>query len=339
MLLFLCYFVVKMTKEVSVNIVRYEPRLKKVWDDFVSEAKNSSFLFRRDFMEYHQDRFEDFSLLLYNNKELVAILPANIKDNKVFSHQGLTYGGLVVLPKLRIIDYYSIFRELLFYLHNAQINSLYLKEIPYFYNSIPNDEWKHLAYITNAELYKRDLCAVINLKKKHCISKSIIRDAKTGEKHIDSFERTTNFKGFWEEVLIPEMFAKYQTTPVHSVDEIVLLSELFPDNIHLYCVFKDNKIIAGTVLFIFNNVVHVQYISGLQRYKKLGILDFLFYDLITNKFKSFCYFDFGISNEQNGKKTNKGLLFWKESFGARGISQDFYEFSTANYFLLDQMYL
>ena len=328
-----------MIKDISLKVVRYENRYKNDWDKFVNEAKNSTFLFRRDFMEYHKDRFDDFSLMIFKDDKLVAVFPANIRKNEVFSHEGLTYGGLVVLKKLRTTDYYSIFRELLFYLYNANINYFYLKEIPFFYNSIPNDEWKHLAYITNAELYRRDLCSVINLKKDFTISKSIIRDAKMGGKHIDLFERTTNFKEFWEELLIPEMFAKYQTKPVHSLNEMVLLSEMFPENIQLYCAFKDEKIIAGTVLFIFDDVVHVQYISGLQRYRKLGILDFIFHELINNKFKDFSYFDFGISNEQNGKKTNKGLLFWKESFGARGISQDFYKFSTSNYPLIDQMYL
>ena len=53
-------------------------------------------------MEYHKERFEDFSLLVFDKVKLVAVLPANRVDNKVYSHQGLTYGGLVYASKLKI---------------------------------------------------------------------------------------------------------------------------------------------------------------------------------------------------------------------------------------------
>lgn len=39
------------------------------------------------------------------------------------------------------------------------------------------------------------------------------------------------------------------------------------------------------------------------------------------------YFDFGISNENNGRFLNRGLIAQKEGFGARTIVHDFYELS------------
>jgi hypothetical protein len=59
--------------------------------------------------------------------------------------------------------------------------------------------------------------------------------------------------------------------------------------------------------------------------------------LITEVFKEKIYFDFGPSQEQNGKKINEGILFWKESFGAKTTVQDFYEVKTANYLLLENV--
>jgi hypothetical protein len=47
------------------------------------------------------------------------------------------------------------------------------------------------------------------------------------------------------------------------------------------------------------------------------------------------YFDFGISNESQGTKINEGLLFWRESFGAKTVVQNFYEVETKNYSLLE----
>jgi hypothetical protein len=57
--------------------------------------------------------------------------------------------------------------------------------------------------------------------------------------------------------------------------------------------------------------------------------------LISETFKNKRFFDFGISNENQGRKLNNGLSYWKESFGASTIIQDFYEVKTSNYCLLD----
>src|SRR2546423_15660713 len=76
------------------EVQRYSARLKAAWDEFVAKAKNSTFLFRRDYMEYHADSFSDHSLMLYEGSKLVAVLPANLYgDGTLVSHQGLTYGG------------------------------------------------------------------------------------------------------------------------------------------------------------------------------------------------------------------------------------------------------
>ena len=59
---------------------------KAEWDRFCYTAKNATFLFQRDFMDYHSDRFTDHSLMMYKDEELIAVLPANIKDRTVYSH-------------------------------------------------------------------------------------------------------------------------------------------------------------------------------------------------------------------------------------------------------------
>ena len=43
------------------------------------------------------------------------------------------------------------------------------------------------------------------------------------------------------------------------------------------------------------------------------------------------FFDFGTSNENEGRALNHGLLDWKEGFGARCYTHDFYEIATGSY--------
>jgi lipid II:glycine glycyltransferase (peptidoglycan interpeptide bridge formation enzyme) len=140
---------------------------------------------------------------------------------------------------------------------------------------------------------------------------------------------------FWEEVLEPNLDKKHQAKPVHTVVEIEMLQQKFPDNIRHFNVYHKDKIVAGTTIFISENVAHPQYVSGMSNKNELGTLDFLYYHLITSVFKDKRFFDFGISNEEQGKKLNEGLVFWKESFGASIIIQDFFEVKTSNYHLLD----
>ena len=39
------------------NIELYTPEQKTNWNVFIENAKNSTFLFNRDYMDYHSDRF------------------------------------------------------------------------------------------------------------------------------------------------------------------------------------------------------------------------------------------------------------------------------------------
>lgn len=47
------------------NVELYTPERKKEWNIFIENAKNSTFLFDRNYMDYHADRFQDSSLMIY----------------------------------------------------------------------------------------------------------------------------------------------------------------------------------------------------------------------------------------------------------------------------------
>jgi hypothetical protein len=148
-----------------------------------------------------------------------------------------------------------------------------------------------------------------------------------------------NFELFWNEILIPNLAKKHQAKPVHTIEEITILQKKFPGKIRHFNVYYANKIVAGTTVFITDNVAHPQYISGNERKNELGSLDFLYNHLITVVLRDKNFFDFGPSHEDNGKKINEGILFWKESFGAKTTVQDYYEIKTSDYHLLENIML
>ena len=324
----------------KITIRTYNETDFEAWNKLVSESKNGTFLFDRNFMDYHKHKFQDFSLMIYNEEnKLIAIMPAHRIGDEVYSHLGLTYGGIIIKKDLRLTVFFEVFSEILKFLFKEGIYFLHWKEVPYFYHSYPSDEWKYLAFVTEAELYRRDMCSVINLKEQFVFSKTVVRYAKNVDKQGFIYRKSEEWDVFWKEILVPELDFYHHVLPAHNLEEIFYLSSKFRDNIHLYTVYSGNEMVGGTVLFIDKNVVHCQYISVKSKFQEKKVLDFLFYKLIKEDFKDYDYFDFGISNEENGRKTNMGLLYWKEGFGARGISQDFYKISTKNFSLIEEMFL
>lgn len=323
----------------TFKIIKYTSEYYNLWNDFVADAKNATFLFHRDFMEYHSDRFEDYSLLIFDEKEnLKALFPANRIENDLFSHQGLTYGGLILDEKSKLSEIIHLNYNLFQYLFEAGFNKVQLKIIPPIYNSFPSDEMEYISFLLQAKLIRRDAIAILELANKIVPSRVRKRGIETGEKQQLKIVEETSFDLFWNELLLPNLAKKYQTKPIHSLEEISYLKSKFPKLIRQFNVYFENEIIGGVTVFVTKNVIHPQYISGNKAFNtKLGGLDFLYNHLIQNVFSNDKYFDFGISNENNGLKLNESLHYWKESFGARTIVQNFYEIETKNYVKLNQV--
>ncbi|MBL4663204.1 MAG: GNAT family N-acetyltransferase [Flavobacteriaceae bacterium] len=321
------------------TVTTYQPSHKSQWDQFVTNSKNGTFLFRRDFMEYHSDRFEDFSLLIFKDDSLVALLPANRKGEEVHSHMGLTYGGLVLSKKLKLNETLLIFQEVLRFFAEDGVEVLHLKIPPTIYQKVPSDELEYLLFISEATLTRVDVSSVIENTTRLKIQSNRIEGVKKAQKQGLEVVEGFHFKEFWNDILKPNLEQRHQAKPVHTIEEIGQLAKQFPKHIHQFNVLKEDKIVAGATIFETNTVAHVQYISANEDKQQLGSLDFLFEYLIQNRFADKKYFDFGISNENQGRNLNKGLLYWKETFGARSIACKFYEVKTINHTKFDNVFL
>jgi len=286
-------------------------------------------------MDYHKDRFEDYSLMVYKNDKLIALLPANIKENIIYSHQGLSYGGIVYTKDVKFKDSLEVFVAILKYLQKAGHYKLYLNPIPHFYNSKLSEEFLYFLFILQAKLRRRDTLSVIRYSDGFSLSKSRKEGVSRAQKQGLGIKEVAGFEEFWNDILIPNLKLKHNTKPVHTLQEITELKSHFPDNIRQFNVYKNNKIVAGTTIFETARGAHTQYISGNAHNNSLGSLDFLHAHLINTVFIEKVFFDFGNSNISNGQEVNYGLLFWKEGFGARTVSQDFYVIDVEKFELLN----
>lgn len=305
----------------------YNQGNKIEWDQFIDLSKNGSFLFKRDYMDYHSDRFHDFSLLIYRKHKLYAVMPANKVADVLYSHQGLTYGGVVMSSKVTTSEMLEVFPLINKFLKSNGIQKVIYKTIPYIYHNIPSQEDLYAIFrTTDAKIIGRNISSTIYQSNKLNFiesRKSGIRKAKNNNVII-SF--SNDYSSFWK-ILDENLLHKYGKAPVHSLNEIKLLASRFPNNIKLFLATKNDIPLGGTVVYIYNNIIHTQYISANNEGKEIGALDLLFDRLINEEFVKFPIFDFGQSTEEMGLILNESLIFQKEGFGGRGVLYDIYEYN------------
>ncbi|WP_299254951.1 GNAT family N-acetyltransferase [uncultured Aquimarina sp.] len=304
----------------TYTIKRYHKDDYALWNSFIDNSKNGTFLFHRDFMEYHSDRFQDFSLLIYDEKKLIAVFPSNVKDEKVYSHQGLTYGGLVLGNSIGGEKIRNILLDLVYFLRSQKISNLYIKSIPIFYHQKPSNEYTFFLSDTGAELYHKDLNLAIDYSIPASIHKSKLKHYEKRKDIGFQIEEVDNLTNFWNEVLTPRLSKKHNTKPVHTLEEIQLLKKKFPESIIQFVISLDNKILAGITIFKTRDVVKSQYGAITDQGEKHRALDFLFISLIHRyREEGYKFFDMGTVTDNNF-----GLLKQKEELGCEIYMQDFY---------------
>lgn len=310
------------TETNTIRIVRYASEFKNIWDQFVNESKNGTFMLQRDYVDYHSDRFIDYSLIIYEGNNVVALLPASLHNDQLQSHGGLTYGGLIVNRRMTAQLNLLVFESIINYLKEVGIKSMLYKRVPAIYYNYPSDEDLYSLFRIGANLVRRDISTAIFLPDKIRFSERRRRNVKKAIKSNLSFAETTDFKTYID--LLSDVLRRHDTKPVHTAEEIKQLAHSFPDSVKLYAAFDGNEMMAGSLLFVTQEVVHAQYIANSEQGKNIGALDLVFDRLINEVYSEKKYFDFGISTENNGKFLNEGLVGQKQEFGGRGIAYDHY---------------
>tara|TARA_A100001011_G_C14297493_1_gene839139 strand:+ start:40 stop:978 length:939 start_codon:yes stop_codon:yes gene_type:complete len=308
-----------------IKIIRYEPNMKSIWDNFLkNESRNVNFLFYRSYMDYHSDRFEDYSLLFYEEPDvLIGIMPANIKDETIISHQGLTYGGVVIKKNIGTEKVLSIFENIIKYLKDNSIKCFVYKKIPYIYNVQPYDEDLYALFLFRFSLKIRDVSSAINLPNSSIKGKKVNgykRALKSGFSLSESNDSSRVI-----DIVGKNLKDKYNLIPVHTSKELNLLKSRFPENIEFFELVYEREIVGGAILYLNEDIVHMQYITCKQEVKRLRGLDFLVLS-IYKKFKDkYVWLNYGVSTENNGRFLNKSLIKSKEEFGFNAVCYDTYE--------------
>ena len=307
----------------GVHVEPYSAGRADVWNRFIAESKNGTFLFNRSYMDYHSDRFRDASVMVYRDTDLVAVMPANLKDLVVQSHGGLTFGGLITGSQMSTPRFLEIFAAVLDYYRERGGAELEYKPVPRIYHRYPSEEDLYALFLADAECWRRDVSSAIPSAHRLPYQKRRQREVKSAQRRGIRVEESSAWEAFWE-VLRENLSRKHGLKPVHTLDEITLLHSRFPDNIRLFSGSEGDELQAGVVVYEGMQVAHAQYIGCSEEGRKTGALDALFAHLIENVYRDKPWFSFGVSTEDGGRYLNKGLIEFKEGFGARAVTQDFF---------------
>ncbi|MDB5800497.1 MAG: family N-acetyltransferase [Rhodocyclales bacterium] len=317
----------------KLSISRFDnERDSREWDALCRAAPMATFLHTRAFLSYHGDRFEDASRVLRDERGLmIAVLPAARQPGQsdtVCTHPGASFGGLVHAGDLLGEDLIKALAMICMDYRGSGFSSLRYKLTPHIYHRWPADDDRYALWRlgAGATQYRCDLSSAIDLAARgtpNSRRRRALRNAQTAALTIH--DDTTKLESFWH-VLAANLAERHDAKPVHSLQEIQLLAGRFPDEIALLTAQVSGNIEAGVLLFLSARVCHAQYIACSAAGRAVNALDALFEQGIHKAHQLGCrYFDFGISNEDEGRHLNTGLYQFKSEFGGGGVAHAFYD--------------
>lgn len=324
------HFALKPPAAQMISVQPYTPERKKEWDAFIGRAKNGLFLFFRDYMEYHADRYTDASLMFYDGNRLLALFPASLQDGVLSSHGGLTFGGVVSDDRMTASTMLTVFSKIADHARSQRLACVIYKAIPYPFFRLPAQEDLYALFLLKAKLVRRDLSSVIRLDTRLPFAKGKKQGAGKAGKAGVTVSSTGKLASFMP--ILRDALARHGVKPTHTLAEIELLRARFPENIRFFSGHdREQNMLSGVIMYEYGAAAHVQYMASSDEGKKVGALDLVIDYLVNQYYPSRTnYFSFGISTEQNGLVLNAGLCAQKEMFGARSVVHDFYELDLAS---------
>lgn len=324
----------------NLFIEKFSPENEDKWDDFIlKDSVNGTFLNSRKFLNYHKDKYNDHSLFIKKGENIVALIPAcEIVENKkrvLYSHKGSTFGGVIINKIYNNIDHIdNVIRIFEQYLKEQGFDKIVLKStsdifskdnaslLDYFYFKYDYKSYSELSLIIDLNKYDSIIEKNFSASKRRDLKYSFKYNLKFNE--LETNEEIINFYK-----LLVISLKKHNTKPVHLLEELLdLKNKILTDVVRFYGVYYGNKLIAGSMIFNFNNsVFHTQYLASNPDYSSYYPMNFLNYNLINQAYsKKFKFFSFGINTEDKGKRLNTSLAQFKEGFGASGsINRTYYK--------------
>lgn len=312
-----------------LRVERYSPAHAAAWNQLIAASGNGPFLLARTFLDYHADRFEDYSWLVWAGAELQAVFVAGRARNTpapatLVAHPGLAYGGLVHAGLMKYQELAAIMELLRVAWRAAGFQQLVVRPVPRGFCRLPADGLAFWLHQQGARLTARELNSIIDLTQPFRIGSWRQGNLRKARRAAVQVAGSPDYAAFWL-ILTENLRRAHGRQPVHSLSEIEQLRDQNPGHLSLYMAGRGEEMLAGAVVFqdARQGFVHTQYIAGSPVGKQVGAVDAVLMHIVEeSRAAGFQRLSFGISTVQG--VVNEGLLNQKEGFGAAAEAHDTY---------------
>ena len=303
----------------SIEAIPYDPELDAVWDQLVARSRNGCFKHTRRFLAYHGNRFRDRSLIFSCDGKPVAAIALHEDNEEWVSHRGLPFGGLIASPELTAAQTFSIFSEIERRMRAAGIYALRYTPTPQVYHTHPFEDDVFVLHGRGARVDAMKLSARARLPGLTLMQERMRKYLRQAVPQI-TVDHDVGLEEFWGR-LTAYLEWRHEAMPTHSYHEIADLMLRFPENIKLLAIRGgDGRIVAGSLLFLTQHVIRLQYgFGGADPASPKCAVLALDAAAIERYGKGRDWIDFGTSMSPLDGTLDLRLHSQKERSGARGM--------------------
>ena len=313
-----------------MEIVEYSENWKDKWDQFVLESNNGTMFHMQKFFDYHKPvKFTFNHLIFLERGNIVALLPGSRIGDLYESPIGASYGSIVT-KDVKFSEAMDIVSTLIEFGKKTGIKEFLLTSAPRVYERHPNENldfamlWQgfnyDLHYISSAIKLEPDNDILSRFQQ------TVRRNIRKTLKNPDIRVEINNKYDEFYPILI-ENKARHNVKPTHSLEDLLKLTQLLPDRLVLFMVYYKDKPIAGSSLFIANDIVTLCFYNMLlYEYEYLKPIHRVMYEVVKwSTEKGYRYVDIGVSQDTkavNPMTPSINLIDFKEKFDAKTVMRN-----------------
>lgn len=314
-----------------MEIIEYTPKWKEKWDQFVLQSNNGTMFHLQKFFEYHKPGKFNFNHLIFLEKgNIIAVLPGSIINSSLFeSPIGASYGSIVT-KDVKFSQAMEIVQTLIDYGKAKGWKEILLTSAPRVYERHPNENldfamlWLgfnyELHYISSAIKLFPDQDIISRFQP--TVRRNVRKTLKDSDIRVEINDRYDEFYP-----ILVDNKARHGVKPTHSYEDLIKLNELLPDNLKLFMVYYKDKPIAGSSLFICNEIVTLCFYNMLlYEYEYLKPIHRVMYEVVKwSTENGYQYVDIGVSQDTkaaNPMTPSMSLIEFKEKFDAKTVMRN-----------------
>jgi len=313
-----------------MEIIEYSDNWKEKWDKFVIESNNGTIFHQQKFFDYHTpNKFSFKHLIFTENNNIVAVLPGGIIKESFESPIGASYGSLVT-KDIKFSKALELVDTLINYGKQNSLKELVLTSAPRIYEKHPNENLDFAMLWSGFNYSLHYISSAIKLFPDQDIFQRFQPTVRRNvRKYLNSNELRVEMNDRYDEFypILLDNKARHNVKPTHSLEDLLKLKQLFPDYIKLFMVYYKDKPIAGSNLFICNEVVTLCFYNMLlYEFEHLKPIHRVMYEVVKwSTENGYQYVDIGVSQDTkaaNPMTPSMPLIDFKEKFDAKTVMRN-----------------